>query len=413
MTGSDDALSLFAVTAPGLEPLAAAELGALGIDGAPEPGGVAWTGGTESLHRANLELRTASRVLVRIAEFRAKTFFELERHARAIPWERYLAAGRPVRVRVSSHKSRLYHQRAIEQRIHAAIAYRSGGIESSTPVPSLAGPGAGPPTTDEAEGAAEQMFIVRFVQDRAVVSADTSGALLHLRGYRQAVAKAPLRETLAAALLQASGWSGDAPLVDPMCGAGTIPIEAAMLARRIAPGLAAAGREPRGYAFQEWPEFDGEVWDRVVDRARGAILSAARVTIAGSDRDAGAVEAARANAERAGVAEGIDFRVAPLSALQPPPGPGWLVTNPPYGVRVGERGGLRDLYAALGTLARGPLAGWTLAMLSADRRLEGQVGIRWSEVLRTQNGGIPVRVVVGGGGEASRDSVGTRGERDA
>jgi putative N6-adenine-specific DNA methylase len=394
MNESTDLLSLFAVTAPGLEPLVAAELAELGVRGEAEVGGVAWMGDPESLYRANLSLRTASRILVRIAEFKAKTFFELERHARAIPWERYVAKGRAVRVRATCHKSRLYHQRAVEERILAAIAHRAGATAAVDLVPTPA-PAPTAPPGDESEGAQEQMFIVRFVHDRAVVSADSSGALLHLRGYRQAVAKAPLRETLAAALLRASGWVGQAPLVDPMCGAGTIPIEAALLARRIAPGLAAAARAPRGYAFEEWPVFDRGLWDRVVERARAEVLPAAPVVIRGSDRDAGAVEAARANAARAGVGDDITFEIAALSALRPPPGPGWLVTNPPYGVRVGESADLRDLYAALGALARRELAGWTLAMLSADRRLEGQVGVRWTEALRTRNGGIPVRMVVG------------------
>jgi putative N6-adenine-specific DNA methylase len=383
MSESSQELSLFAVTAPGLEPLAAAELAELGARGEAEAGGVAWRGDAESLYRANLELRTASRVLVRIAEFRARTFFELERHARRVPWERYVAAGRAVRVRATCHKSKLYHEGAVAERMMAAIERGVGAVPS---------PAAG---EEEEEGRDEQLFLVRFLHDRAVVSVDSSGALLHLRGYRQAVAKAPLRETLAAALLRASGWDPGAPLVDPMCGAGTIPIEGALISRRIAPGLAGRDREPRRYAFLDWPDFDESGWTRVVDRARDQILPEARSVIRGSDRDAGAVEAARSNAARAGVAEDVDFEVAALSALRAPPGPGWLLTNPPYGVRVGESAGLRDLYAALGRLARRDLPGWTLALLSADRRLEGQVGVHWSEALRTRNGGIPVRVVVG------------------
>jgi putative N6-adenine-specific DNA methylase len=381
MSESSRELSLFAVTAPGLEPLAAAELAELGVRGEVEAGGVAWRGDAESLYRANLGLRTASRVLVRIAEFRARTFFELERHARRVPWGRYVAAGRAVRVSATCHKSKLYHEGAVAERMLAAAEREVGAVAAS----------AG--GAEDEEGRDEQLFLVRFLHDRAVVSADASGALLHLRGYRQAVAKAPLRETLAAALLRASGWDASAPLVDPMCGAGTIPIEAALMARRIAPGLAGRDREPRRYAFLEWPDFDEAAWARVVERAREEILPAPASVILGSDRDAGAVEAARSNAERAGVEEDVDFEVAPLSALRPPPGPGWLVTNPPYGVRVGESAPLRDLYAALGRLARRDLPGWTLALLSADRRLEAQVGVEWKEALRTRNGGIPVRVV--------------------
>ncbi|HYJ78413.1 MAG TPA: hypothetical protein VEW03_02330, partial [Longimicrobiaceae bacterium] len=244
-------------------------------------------------------------------------------------------------------------------------------------------------------GANAQLFVVRVVRDDFTVSADSSGRLLHRRGYRQAVAKAPLRETLAAAMLLGCEWDGGTPLLDPMCGSGTIPIEAALLARNIAPGLAAASRSPRAFAFTGWPGFDAERWDGLVAEAVAAIRPEAPVAILGSDRDAGAIAAARANAERAGVAGEVSLAVRPVSAIEPPPGPGLLISNPPYGTRVGESDPLRDLYAALGRTARARAPGWRLALLSADRKLEGQVGVRFAEVLRTSNGGIPVRLVVG------------------
>jgi len=382
-----DRLSLFAVTAPGLEAACAAELRALGIAAAPEPGGVAWEGSLADLHRANLWLRTASRVVVRAAAFRARTFIELERHARKVPWERWAAPGRAVRLRVTSKKSRLYHEGAIAQRLLGFIEERVGGLGATS---SAKGP------EDEGDdGGDAQLVVVRVVRDAFTVSADSSGALLHLRGYRQAVAKAPLRETLAAAMLLGARWSGDAPVLDPMCGSGTLPIEAALIARRIAPGLAAADRAPRAFAFTAWPGHDADAWSRAVDEARAAILPSSPVPVAGSDRDAGAVEAARANAERAGVGADVAFAVRPLSALEAPAGPGLLVCNPPYGVRVGESDALRNLYATLGRVARARCPGWTLALLGADRKLEGQVGIGFDEAFRTSNGGIPVRLLVG------------------
>lgn len=391
MSENPAALSLFAVTAPGLEALTAAELAAMGITATAEPGGVAWEGTDEDLYSANLRLRTASRVLVRIAEFRARTFFELERHARRIPWQRYVDAGRTVQLRVTCRKSRLYHEGAVAQRLLDAVARAVGTLEH-TPAPRDDDAG-GDEEDQGGEGA--QLFVIRFLHDRCTVSADTSGALLHRRGYRQAVAKAPLRETLAAALLLGSGWHGQAPLLDPMCGSGTIAIEGALIARRIAPGLAGPEEGARRYAFQEWPSFDANRWTRVVERTAAEIRSSAGIVIHGSDRDAGAIEAAHANAERAGVAADLELDVRPLSAITPPPDPGWLVSNPPYGLRVGESDGLRNLYSALGSVAKRELPGWTLALLSADRRLEAQVGIRFTEAIRTRNGGIPVRVVVG------------------
>lgn len=386
MTESPELLPLFAVTAPGLEPLAAAELAALGIRGVAEAGGVAWSGTLSDLHSANLHLRTASRVLVRVGEFRARAFYELEKRARRLPWERFVAQGREVELRVTCRKSKLYHQGAVAQRVLEAIEHRAGTVRMAA--------GVAEDEEDERAGAGAQLFVVRFVHDRCTISVDTSGPLLHLRGYRQAVAKAPLRETLASALLVASGWDGSAPLVDPMCGSGTIAIEAALMARRIAPGLASATYEPRGYAFEQWPGADAAAWRATVERAREEILPAAPGAILGSDRDAGAIEAARSNAERAGVADDVALEVRPLSAIDPPSGRGWLVTNPPYGVRVGEADALRNLYAALGRVARDRLPHWTVALLSANPDLERHVGLRFAETLRTRNGGIPVRVVV-------------------
>lgn len=383
---SHDEYSLFAITAPGLEPLAQAELRAMGIDAAAEPGGVAWTGGADDLYAANLRLRTASRVTVLAAEFRARTFFELERHARKVPWERWVERGAAVRLRVTSRKSKLYHEGAIAQRVLEAIEHRVGPLASTAVASDEEG--------GEEEGDA-QLFIVRFVRDACTIRADASGALLHLRGYRQALARAPLRETLAAAMLLGSGWDGASPLIDPMCGSGTLPIEAALIARRIAPGLANPERAPRRYSFAAWPEHDAARSSAAVDRAREEIRPAAGVPILGSDRDEGAIEAATANAARAGVSEDVDLSVRAVSAIEPPPGPGWVVCNPPYGVRVGERDPLRNLYAALGRTLRARCPGWTLALLSPDQGLERQVGVPLDEALRTSNGGIPVRLVVG------------------
>ena len=381
----NDPAPFFAVTAPGLEPLAAGELRALG---APRvrmsPGGVSFGGGVERLYAANVHLRTASRVVVRIATFHASAFHELERRAKQVPWERWVRPDGTVRFRVTCRKSRLYHSDAVAERLLGAVASRvSGAVVAAD---------GGDADEEEHEGAATaQLFTARLVHDELVLSADSSGALLHLRGYRQALAKAPLRETLAAAMLLGSGYNGSGPLVDPMCGSGTIAIEGALIARGIAPALATGA--PRPFAFEGWPEFDVDRLAQVVTRARERERPAAAPILA-SDRDAGAVSAAIANAERAGVAAEVVVEQRPLSALEPPPGQGWLVSNPPYGVRVGERDRLRDLYAAIGRLVRDRLPGWTVALLTADRVLEGQLGIPLEERLATRNGGIPVRLLV-------------------
>jgi putative N6-adenine-specific DNA methylase len=390
LAGAPGVESCFAIAAPGLERLVAAELAALGIAPTLEAGGVAWAGSLESVGVANLWLRTASRVVVRVGDFRARTFWELERRARRLPWSRFVAPGTPVGFRVTSRKSRLFHTDAIAERLTEAAASISGA-GAARPGPG-GGVGGGTPDDDdgyEDDGAPEQLFVIRLVRDVCTVSADTTGALLHRRGYRQAVAKAPLRETIAAAMLLGTGWPGTVPLLDPLCGSGTIPIEAALLARKMAPGLG------RSFAFQRWPDFDAAAWARVLEDARGRALPKAPTAIRGSDRDAGAVEAARGNAARAGVSADVEVEVRPLSGIEPPSGRGWLVTNPPYGVRVSEAGALRDLYAALGRVVRAKCAGWTLAMLSPDRVLERRVGVDLEEQFRTVNGGIPVRLVTG------------------
>lgn len=376
-------LDLFIVTAPGLEALTLAEVRALGLDAeVGEPGGLVLRGDRAALEQLHLQLRTATRVLVRVAGFTATSFAELERRARLVDWTRGVIPGARVRLRVTCRKSRLYHSDAVAERVARAIGEQVRGVEVSST--------AGGDTRADA-GADEQLIVVRFVRDRATVSLDASGAALHARGYREATARAPLRETLAAALLLAAEWAPEAPLVDPMCGSGTIAIEAALRARGIPPGA------HRAFAFERWPGHDAAAW-----RARrAAALAEARprapAPIVASDRDAGAVAAARANAERAGVADDVTVLRRGVSEFEPPEAsdPGWVVSNPPYGVRVGEREPLRALYARLGAVLRERAPGWHVALLSADEALERATALPLGPVLRTANGGIPVRVVAG------------------
>jgi putative N6-adenine-specific DNA methylase len=368
----DHALTLFAVTAPGLESITALELRQLGIPGARvEPGGVEFEGDWTTMARANLWLRTASRVLVRFGSFHVRALGELERRASRLLWDRYVASGRRVSLRVSSKKSRLYHQRAIAERI-ACVVDATGGVPEQR---------AG---DDEVE-TPSQLVVVRLLRDECLISIDSSGDLLHRRGYRQAVAKAPLRETLAAALLLASQWDATRPLIDPFCGSGTIPIEAALLGRRIPPGV------HREFAFQRWPGYDASRWDGLVALARDQMLARSPAPIAGSDRDAGAIEAAIANATRAGVLGDIVFHQGAISGLVPFPEPGWIVTNPPYGIRIGERRGLRDLYARFGKVLQRKCAGWRLAMLAGPGGLERELRAPLTPLFTTTNGGVRVR----------------------
>lgn len=374
----------FAMTAPGLEEMLADEIATLtGRRGETSPGGVAFAGGLKDMRRVNLWSRIANRVVVRVDEFHASTFHELERKAKQVDWGRFVLSGQSVRFRVTSKKSRLYHSDAVAERLAAALKAKVGGNKLVV---------TGNDVDEDEEGADitpnAQLFVVRIVDDMCSISADGSGELLHRRGYRKAVAKAPLRETIAAAMVIGSGWDMKAPLVDPMCGAGTIAIEAAMMARRIAPGL------NRRFAFENWPRHSATEWSGEVDAARTEQLEKSPARIVASDRDEGAIAAAVANAERAGVSDDVQFDVRPLSAADVPDEPCWIVTNPPYGIRLGEGSSLRDLYARLGKMVRAR-GGYRVALLSADSELEDQMKMSLREVFRTTNGGIGVHLVTG------------------
>jgi len=368
----------FAVVTPGFEPVVEAELRALGAtDAVAEPGGVTFSADDALLLDANLRLRAATRVVVRIAEFTAKSFSELERRAKPVPWKRYVAHGTQVGFRVTCKKSRLYHSGAVEERLAKWLAAAVPGAEL-TPM--------GDDEDDAVAAVPAQLFVVRILRDVCTISADSSGELLHRRGYRLATAKAPIRETIAAGCLLALGYDGSEALLDPMCGAGTIPIEAALIARNIAPGI------QRAFACERWPSFGPKIG--VVRRAVARAAERPAVApILGSDRDAGAVESALANAKRAGVGDIVTLEKRALSAAEPPTPGGLLLTNPPYGARIGESADLRNLYAQLGNRARTALAGWRVALVSGDSALDGHTKLKFDQVLRFSNGGIKVRLV--------------------
>ena len=381
MNSVGNAFDCFAIVAPGLEPFALAEAQALGLGAVLEVGGIAWMGDAHSALLANASLRIASRVLVRLASFDARSFAELERHARKISWSRVLRPGDAVRFRVTCKKSKLYHSDAVAQRLADAVMRAVPGVRAE------GGSAEEDERGDEDDAA---LIVVRLMRDRCTVSADSSGALLHRRGYRQATAKAPLRETIAAAMIAAADWDGVSTLIDPLCGSGTIPIEAALQARQIAPGL------HRPFAMERWPSVPPPLGERVRAELAERVLPRGSVRIVGSDRDAGAIASAESNAERAGVRGDIELAARSLSAVEFPSGSrGWVVTNPPYGVRVGEADRVRDLWAQLGNVLRERASGWRVALLSPDPALDRQLRIPWKVAASMSNGGIPVRLLVG------------------
>jgi putative N6-adenine-specific DNA methylase len=343
-----------AVCAPGIEELCRSELAALNVSVRRTlRGGVEFSATDRQLYAANLWCRTANRIVVRVARFTATTFADLQQHTKEVDWSGWLADGTAPIVRASSTGSRLSHTDAIAERITTVV---QRGDENGL------------------------LVVARIMHDRVTLSVDSSGAPLYQRGWRGEQAKAPLRETLAAALVLASGWDRTSPLVDPFCGSGTIAIEAARIAQNVPP---ASGRH---YAFETWPSFAPGTWASV----KAVPPPQVAPPILAADRDAGAVEATGANAGRAGV--NVETRHAAISALEPPPGPGWLISNPPYGRRVGG-GDLRDLFASFGQVVRQRWRGWSGTLLSADPRVAGHSGLRFEERFRSSNGGIPVHAL--------------------
>lgn len=369
-------MDLFAVCLPGLEPFLAEELAAAGLGrGTIAAGGVAFRGDRAALYRAHLELGTATAVLVRIDRFRATARRELERKVGRLPWREWLDRGRTVGVRASCTASRLYHSGAVEERVRAGIRAALGTLQD--------------PPDDEPP---DQIVRVRLHEDVVTLSLDATGDPLYRRGYRLDVGKAPLRPDIARALVLASGWDRASPLVDPFCGSGTIAIEAALLAARRPPGAL------RAFAFQAGPLFDEALFDRTRDTALGRVLPDPAPVVA-SDRDAGAVERTVANAERAQIAGGVSVSCAAVSDApflggtpESPPS-GAVVTNPPYGRRVGDAGSLRSLYQTLGARFRSLPDGWRLALLAADERLGRSVGVPLETGFVIRHGGVRVRAM--------------------
>ena len=361
-------LDAFVVCAPGLESMVLDEVVRLGARPASATHGGVHCGLTwPQLWNLHLRSRIATRVLVRLARFKADGFDSLHAGLARIDWRAVLPAG-GVRVHASADaKSALYHSGAIEERVANHLRDECG------------------------VGDGEQTVLVRVHRDEVTISLDATGAALHQRGYRGAAGKAPLRETLAAALLVASGWDTRSVLCDPFCGSGTVLIEAALMARRMAPG------RHRDFQFMQWPSFDAAGWEKVLKGADADVIDRCPPLL-GADRDAGAIDDTLDNAQAAGVGDRIEVVRRSVSDLQVPKGRlGWVVTNPPYGERVGGEGGsdVRDLYARFGAVLRENAKGWHVAVLASRETPVTQMRLPLAPTLEFSNGGIDVAVHTG------------------
>jgi 23S rRNA (guanine2445-N2)-methyltransferase / 23S rRNA (guanine2069-N7)-methyltransferase len=358
-------LKLIATCAFGLEAVVARELKELGYEArGVRSGRLAFSGDAAAVCRANLWLRSADRVLIELAAFEAADFDALFETTRDIAWEEWIAADAAIPVRGRSLKSQLSSVPAIQRSVKKAIVDRlltAGGA--------LSLPETGPPVPVE----------VSIVDNVATLDVDTSGNGLHRRGYRTLAAAAQLRETLAAALVQLSFWRPERQLLDPFCGTGTIVIEAAMIGRRLAPG------RNRTFAAEGWPSFSAEAWQTARQEAADSALPMLPLRIIGCDADDESLRLARYHAGLAGVGEDVHFQQHEFSELTSSRNYGCVVTNPPYGVRMGEEEEIERLYRSMPDVLR-RLKTWSHFILTARPDFEQLVGQRADRRRKLFNG---------------------------
>jgi putative N6-adenine-specific DNA methylase len=367
----------FVTCAPGLEELLHAETRGLSLGRVErQVGGVRFEGTLRDAWRANLELRTAVRVLMRIARFEAHTDAELYAGVQTIDWSPHVRPEGSLRVDAHSNKSELEHTLFVEQRTKDAICDQ---IRDKTGVR---------PSVDMEDP--ELGVYVHLFENRCTVLLDTSGDSLHKRGYRGFQGRAPLAETLAAAIVLASGWDKRSPLVDPFCGSGTILIEAAMIAGDIAPGSFRTR-----FGFERWPGHEERAWIALRDATRKRSSLPKKLVLRGSDIDRESVQGAVQNAAAAGLEGKIEFNVARAEDFDPKRGwNAWLATNIPYGERVGDERELEPLMRKFGTILREKCSGWHTAILSGNANLTEALALKPQRTLALTNGSIDCRLIL-------------------
>ncbi|MEM9538420.1 MAG: THUMP domain-containing protein [Cyanobacteria bacterium P01_E01_bin.42] len=360
----------FATTARGLEAIAARELETLGAtEVSPDFTGVHFVGDRELLYKINLWGRIIFRVLVPIAEFACNTPDELYQAVREIDWQDYLTPDNTLAVHSTGGNQQLNHTHFTALQVKNAIADRQRqefGRRSSVDVknPDLA-------------------INLHVYRDRGILSLDSSGMSLHRRGYRPAVGLAPLKETLAAALLDMAEYEGDIAFFDPLCGSGTLPLEAGLKALKIAPGLF---RDR--FAFQTWKDYDRALWQKLVQEAKEQQLAAPPAPILGSDRAAKLIRQAKENSYACGLSDRVSFSVRDFSQIQPPCDEGIILCNPPYGKRIGEVKKLEGFYKLLGDVFKQRFTGWTAYILTGNKALAKKIGLKASRRFPVYNGSL-------------------------
>ena len=365
----------FATTFKGLEEVLAGEIAALGgEDVSVGAGSVSFSGDMAICYRANLWLRSANRVVLLLSEFPAPTPAALYEGASGIPWEELFSPDRTIAVDATVRDSGITHSHFAAQKTKDAVVDRFRETVGRRPDVDAKSP--------------EVRIVVRIVRDECAVSLDTSGESLNRRGYRANPSEASLKETLAAGLLLLAGWQGDEPLIDPACGAGTIPIEAALIAGNVAPGSLG-----RGFGFQRLHGFDRKRWEALLTEAREAARHPVPVRIEGSDIAPAAVAGAIKNAVAAKINERVLFNARSLRNFDPGEGPGTILSNPPYGVRLPGGEEVEAFYREMGEALKKRCRGWTAYLLSGNSAVTRFLGLKASRKFPVMNGPIDCRLL--------------------
>ena len=381
-------LRCFAPCPRGLEALLADELRALGASAAEVlPGGVRFEGDLAACYRANLESRLASRILWQVAHAPYRKEDDVYNAALALPWETWFAPERSIRVDVTGKNCPLRSLDFITLRIKDAVCDRLRDRTGSRP---------------NVDTVAPDMRIHAYLDPtHCTLYLDTSGEPLYKRGLRQESNEAPLRENLAAGILKLAGWTPGVPLLDPMCGSGTFLLEAAQISLGISPG------SRRDFAFEKMKIFDASSWQKMRDAARAREKPAVPLPIFGSDLYGDALKAARVNFEAALLAPTVTLKQANLLEISAPAPAGILVTNPPYGVRLGEDEELAAFYPKLGDVLKRKFSGWNCYILTADMRLPKLIRLTASKRTPLFNGALECRLfeyrMVAGGNRKMKD----------
>ena len=363
-------MTKFELIAPchfGMEAVLKREIYDLGYDITEVADGrVTFAGDEEAVARANVFLRTAERILIKVASFKAVTFDELFEGTKAVEWEKYIPKnGRFWVAKAAGIKSKLFSPSDIQSIIKKAMVERLKQVYDVS--------------WFEEDGKSYPLR-VSIMKDIVTIGLDTTGESLHKRGYRKLVSKAPVAENLASAMIMLTPWNKDRVLVDPFCGCGTIPIEAAMMACNIAPGM------KRSFTAQEWSNIIGrDIWDDVREEAHDLVDMSVETDIQGYDIDGDIIKAARDNARLAGVADKIHFQQRPVAELHHPRKYGFIITNPPYGERIGEKEEMEALYGQLAEAYKG-LDSWSAYVITGYDGVEKLMGRKADKNRKIYNG---------------------------